>query len=332
MDKNTLAERLTAELTEEEWEALRSGIQSAPVSAYNRKVLLRLKDSYATFSGEVDDARIEEMRGELQTFLANNWAEQPDAHRYVILACTALTFIYGMPMHPQHTTGYYTSVKDGEASYFCPAREEGTVCDYCLARSAEPLYGRWEKKCAETLEKYGEKAAELQAEIYRAGFLESGVIAVKDLRYYDSVRDMCVCNQCGKYGTTWACPPAVGSIEECRSRAERYGSMMLFSKAYMLTDDFDFEGMLEAGHDFKKCARALDRTLKDKKTDYMILSNESCDICRECTYPDDPCRFPDKMQHALEGYGFNVSELAGMAGISYINGKLTVTYFGAVLF
>jgi hypothetical protein len=35
---------------------------------------------------------------------------------------------------------------------------------------------------------------------------------------------------------------------------------------------------------------------------------------------------------SLEAYGVNVSALASAAGMKYINGQNTVTYFGAVLF
>jgi hypothetical protein len=35
---------------------------------------------------------------------------------------------------------------------------------------------------------------------------------------------------------------------------------------------------------------------------------------------------------SLEAYGVNVSGLASVAGMKYINGQDTVTYFGAVLF
>ena len=64
----------------------------------------------------------------------------------------------------------------------------------------------------------------------------------------------------------------------------------------------------------------------------QILSNESCGRCAECTYPDAPCRFPEELYHSIEGYGLNVSELAGQAGIRYMNGPSTVTFFGAVLY
>ena len=35
---------------------------------------------------------------------------------------------------------------------------------------------------------------------------------------------------------------------------------------------------------------------------------------------------------SLEAYGIHVSKLAETAGMKYINGQNTVTYFGAVLF
>ena len=62
-----------------------------------------------------------------------------------------------------------------------------------------------------------------------------------------------------------------------------------------------------------------------------MLSNEGCDLCDKCTYPDAPCRFPNRAHGSLEGYGIFVSEIAKIAGINYINGANTVTYFGAVI-
>ena len=59
---------------------------------------------------------------------------------------------------------------------------------------------------------------------------------------------------------------------------------------------------------------------------------EGCEKCKKCTYPDAPCRFPERLHHSLEGYGFNVSKLAAKAGLHYIGGPNTITYFGAVLY
>ena len=64
----------------------------------------------------------------------------------------------------------------------------------------------------------------------------------------------------------------------------------------------------------------------------LILSNEGCMRCNTCTWPEEACRFPEELQPSIEGFGFVVSELAKQAGIPYMNGKNTVTFFGAVLY
>ena len=84
--------------------------------------------------------------------------------------------------------------------------------------------------------------------------------------------------------------------------------------------------------DFKRAVERFDERLKALVTDYMLLSNEGCGRCETCTYPSAPCRFPDRLYHSIEGYGFAVNELAAEAGLRYNNGVNTVTFFGALLF
>lgn len=166
----------------------------------------------------------------------------------------------------------------------------------------------------------------------QCGMCEVGCIEVNTLEYYPEIREICKGNACGKYGTSWACPPGVGSLEECRVRCEKYETMLLFTKKYDLEDSFDFEGMMEGKDDFKNQVNIFDKKVKDILSDYFLFSNEGCEKCEKCTYPDVPCRFPKQLHPSLEGYGFNVSELAKNAEIKYHNGMNTVTYFGALLF
>ena len=164
-----------------------------------------------------------------------------------------------------------------------------------------------------------------------AGFFEYGLLDTRDLVFYPEVRDMCAKNTCRAYGTTWACPPAVGTLEECREKVLGYGKMLLLSVKYDLEDSFDFEGMTEGMHSFKRTMERFESLIEGEVTDYFIFSNEGCGKCKTCTYPDAPCRFPDKLHPSLVGYCFMVSELADKAGIHYINGANTVTYFGGIL-
>jgi len=166
----------------------------------------------------------------------------------------------------------------------------------------------------------------------KIGFWEIGYVDMANLRYYPEVRKICEQNTCRNYGKTWACPPAVGTLEDCRCRIEQYHTMLLFSGKYDLEDSFDFEGMTEGLHAFKKTVDAFAVEIDERLTDYLLLSNEGCGRCETCTYPTAPCRYPSQLHHSIEGYGFVVSELAKYAGIRYINGANTVTYFGALLF
>lgn len=163
-------------------------------------------------------------------------------------------------------------------------------------------------------------------------FSTAGFIPVADLRFSQEVRAACEQNICRGYGATWACPPAVGTVTACRERVEQYDTMLLFSRCYHLEDSFDFEGMMEGLLDFKKRVDMFAEKATPQLSDFLLLSNEGCHRCKACTYPAAPCRFPEKLYHALEGYGFIVSDLAAQAGIRYHNGANTVTYFGALLF
>lgn len=137
---------------------------------------------------------------------------------------------------------------------------------------------------------------------------------------------------CRGYNASWACPPAVGTFEECKQRVEQYDHMLLFSGKFELEDSFDFQGMIDSMGWFKDMVDGLDHEVKGVLNRYQLLSNEGCGRCDSCTWPDAPCRFPDKLHHSIEGYGFQIDQLAKQARIQYNNGKNTVTYFGALLF
>lgn len=166
----------------------------------------------------------------------------------------------------------------------------------------------------------------------QSGIWQTGLIDTKDLVFYEEIRDICKGNVCRNYGATWACPPAIGTIEECKNRAMQYGKMLLFSIKYLLEDPFDIEGMRDAMLSFKNSVDLFDAKLKIFLSDYLLLSNEGCGRCDKCTYPGSPCRFPERLHHSIEGYGFNIGELAEKTGIKYNNGKNTVTFFGGLLF
>jgi predicted metal-binding protein len=89
--------------------------------------------------------------------------------------------------------------------------------------------------------------------------------------------------------------------------------------------------MVEAGKRNGDVIKKVNRALLGSGA--LVLGAGGCPLCEECTAKvNQPCRFPDQAVTSLEAYGINVSTTAGKAGMKYINGANTVTYFGAILF
>ena len=61
-----------------------------------------------------------------------------------------------------------------------------------------------------------------QYPIYEYRLVDTAEIEVRE-----RVRIICK-QECERYGTTWACPPAVGSLEECGKRIQQLSKMESF--------------------------------------------------------------------------------------------------------
>ena len=168
--------------------------------------------------------------------------------------------------------------------------------------------------------------------VRKNGAWEVTCLPTSGLRVYEEVRDICKGNACGGYGKTWACPPAMGTVEESFAKCAVHDTMVLFTGKYDLEDSFDYEGMVSGQKAFHQMVESVSHDVREVGEDVLILANGGCRKCEKCTYPDSPCRFPETLFPALEGVGFNVSEFARAGGIHYINGADTVTYFAAVFF
>ena len=159
---------------------------------------------------------------------------------------------------------------------------------------------------------------------------ESACLAVQDLPFRRYVVDACKANACGRYGKTWKCPPAVGDFESLQKDCLVYAKALVFSTVHVLEDSFDIEGM-EAG-----------RQAHEQRTDKVaqlfvgknikVLSAGGCGLCKRCTYPDAPCRFPSRARSSVESHGISVVELAKQCGLHYKNQPDTVTYFSIILY
>ena len=66
-------------------------------------------------------------------------------------------------------------------------------------------------------------------------------IQIQDIHFKEEVRHICR-TECPRYGKSWSCPPAVGTVEECKKRCEAYEGGFLFTT---MTEVSDIENMDE---------------------------------------------------------------------------------------
>ena len=173
-----------------------------------------------------------------------------------------------------------------------------------------------------------EKAASMAS---RSGFSHWGTFAVSDLQFRPEVREMCAADKCARYGKTWSCPPACGTLEDIREKAAGFTWGILLQTTAEMEDDFDVEAMMDAEKRQKAGIDAFVDALGAQEP-RLVMSAGTCMRCETCTYPDAPCRFPDKLYVSMEAYGLVVSEVCASAGIPYYYGPRTITYSGCVLF
>ena len=165
-----------------------------------------------------------------------------------------------------------------------------------------------------------------------SGFDKVSEISTKDIPFEPSLISLFEMNTCGNYGKNYTCPPLGGKIPELIEKAKGFRRIIVFQKVFPLEDSFDFEGMMEGQKEFNRLLLCAYDLCEENLDNFLLLGAGGCGRCPRCGAKDNiPCRFPDKKIPSLESYGIQVSTLAAVCGMDYINGQNTVTYFGGVL-
>ena len=146
-----------------------------------------------------------------------------------------------------------------------------------------------------------------------------------------AVTEACRANRCGKYATCWTCPPGVGAPEELERKIKSYSHALVFSCKHDLEDCFDFEGMMEGQKRARRALQDITDAMRANGERFWALGCEGCTLCPSCTYPDAPCRFPDKMISSMEAYGMLVLEVCKANNLTYYYGSTHIAYTACIL-
>ena len=173
-----------------------------------------------------------------------------------------------------------------------------------------------------------EKLAELAEE---SGFSAWAPLDVATIELKPEVRDMCAVNSCGQYGKRWSCPPGCGTLEECTRQLGEYTHGILVQTYGDIEDGFDFEAMMEIESDHKEHFAGMYEALREQGAKVLAIGAGCCTQCAKCTYPEEPCRFPNKMISSMEAYGMVVLEVCKANGLTYYYGADKMAYTSCFL-
>ena len=152
-----------------------------------------------------------------------------------------------------------------------------------------------------------------------------------ELLFSERVRYICRM-ECPMYDTTWACPPAVGTVEECRKRVMAYEEGLMIATITEVSDIANIGETLATRADHEEITRQVLAMVREQATETLTLSTEACAHCERCTWPNAPCRFPDRMFPCVESHGILVTDLAEKHDIDFMAQGNVVTWFSLILY
>ena len=152
------------------------------------------------------------------------------------------------------------------------------------------------------------------------------------IEFSQRIRYICQ-TECPMYGRTWACPPAVGAVEDCQRKCRSYKNCLVIGTIVEVTDSADIEQSLATRHDHEMITNQVRDLMREQGTEPYVLSTEACAICSRCAYLDGlPCRMPEKMHPCVESHGINIIPTLEAQGLDFIYGSNIVTWYSLFFF
>ena len=154
----------------------------------------------------------------------------------------------------------------------------------------------------------------------------------KSLEFSQRIRWICE-NECPRFGQSWACPPGVGTVEECRDRCLGYDSCLMIGTITECDDVSNIEATLATRPAHEAVTDQVRDMMRELGVEPYILSTDSCAICAKCTYPHgQPCRHQESMHPCVESHGINVIPTLEENGLEFLYGENIITWYSLLFF
>ena len=154
----------------------------------------------------------------------------------------------------------------------------------------------------------------------------------KQLEFSERIRYICKA-ECPMYGKTWACPPAVGEVAQCREKCLGYDQCLMIGTITETEDIGNMAATLATRHDHEKLTNQVRDFMREQGINPYILSTEACAVCDRCAFLDGlPCRMPGKMHPCVESHGINLIPTLEENGLPFQYGDNMVTWYSLLFF
>ena len=154
----------------------------------------------------------------------------------------------------------------------------------------------------------------------------------KTLEFSERIRYICQA-ECPRYGQSWACPPGVGSVEECKARCLGYENCLMVGTITECETIADMETTLATRPAHEAVTDQVAELLRQQGVEPFILSTDSCAICQNCTCPEGkPCRHPQRMHPCIESHGINIIPTLEENGLEFQYGGDIITWYSMLFF
>ena len=163
------------------------------------------------------------------------------------------------------------------------------------------------------------------------GFTYCVPLNISGLEFLTEVREMCNKKACGNYGTSWSCPPACPSLDEIQAIAQSYNGGLLVQTVGDIEDDCDWDGMMAIGARHKANFGRLWDKLDESYPSVFAMGAGVCMLCEPCTYPNTPCRYPQRLSYSMEACGLLVNKVCTDNGLGYNYGKEKISFTSCFL-
>ena len=86
----------------------------------------------------------------------------------------------------------------------------------------------------------------VEAQLCQLPISQYAWIDPQTIEFSDRIRYVCE-HECPMYGTSWACPPAVGTVAACRERILSYPGALVFTTLCEVDDIADLSAVVHKG-------------------------------------------------------------------------------------